>query len=294
MLIDWQRTSVRLLWGGRFTWPAGREIEPSWHRWVVDHNLWMVFQGTGRMWMRDRVAPLQRGTCLWLRPGWEFKVRQDPDNPLGMYSVHFHLINPDGVPLPTDMPLPPERLANVDVEFGLAIMGRIASAVQLFTYPTAEDLQIAQQLLTAWLMELDARNTPASRTKSPRPKLRHAKLLELAQRIDNDPANVPSIDELAREHGCTPSHFCRAFKAVANASPQEFIILRRLRRACQLLVGSDLSIAEIAQQAGYRDVYFFSRQFKKFLHQTPTAYRASGTGVDPLLARLARSNPVGR
>jgi iron complex transport system substrate-binding protein len=39
------------------------------------------------------------------------------------------------------------------------------------------------------------------------------------------------------------------------------------------LAPRDLSIGEVADQLGYRDVYFFSRQFKKYAGCAPGKYR---------------------
>jgi len=51
------------------------------------------------------------------------------------------------------------------------------------------------------------------------------------------------------------------------------IIPYAMNKARQLLRQSDLSIGQIAEATGYRDVYFFSRQFKFKTGQTPTKYR---------------------
>ena len=46
-----------------------------------------------------------------------------------------------------------------------------------------------------------------------------------------------------------------------------------MRRARMLLTESGNSIGWIADRLGYRDVYFFSRQFKRFHGKSPTAFR---------------------
>ena len=46
-----------------------------------------------------------------------------------------------------------------------------------------------------------------------------------------------------------------------------------MERARLLLAESSLSVGMIAEALGFRDVFFFSRQFRQRTGLTPTAYR---------------------
>jgi AraC-like DNA-binding protein len=70
-------------------------------------------------------------------------------------------------------------------------------------------------------------------------------------------------------------HFSRVFAKVTGRRPQEWIIEARLARARQLLAETGLTVSQIAEALGFRDVFFFSRQFTQRTGQTPTAYRAA-------------------
>ena len=47
----------------------------------------------------------------------------------------------------------------------------------------------------------------------------------------------------------------------------------RIEKSCELLAGSDMRIAEIAQAVGYEDIKFFNRLFKRTLGMPPREYR---------------------
>lgn len=47
----------------------------------------------------------------------------------------------------------------------------------------------------------------------------------------------------------------------------------RVRKACELLRSTRLSVQEIAEQVGYQDVTYFIRMFKKHEQVTPLKYR---------------------
>ena len=44
--------------------------------------------------------------------------------------------------------------------------------------------------------------------------------------------------------------------------------------AKELLRGTSLSVGEVAERAGYGDIFLFSRQFKRCAGLTPSAYRS--------------------
>ena len=82
-----------------------------------------------------------------------------------------------------------------------------------------------------------------------------------------------SIEALAAEAGLTPSHFCRVFKRATGLSPHQYVIKARLERAQQMLGGSDLSIAQVADSLGFASQSHFTRAFRTFTGQTPSAWR---------------------
>jgi AraC family transcriptional regulator of arabinose operon len=80
-------------------------------------------------------------------------------------------------------------------------------------------------------------------------------------------------DKLAAEAGLSPRTFRRRFTAVLGISPQSYAIACRIGHAKQMLGGTELPIKTIAQQLGYKDVFFFSRQFRQSTGISPAAYR---------------------
>lgn len=65
------------------------------------------------------------------------------------------------------------------------------------------------------------------------------------------------------------------FRRITGLPPMKFVIRQRVQRACTLLEESRMTIEQIAETAGYRDVFFFSRQFRQVQGTPPGAYRKS-------------------
>lgn len=82
------------------------------------------------------------------------------------------------------------------------------------------------------------------------------------------------IQDVADMFGFNYSYLCKQFKAVKKISPNEYMIVKRMERAKELLCKCrEVSIKEIAELVGYTDQYYFSRIFKLYEKCTPSEYR---------------------
>ncbi len=99
-------------------------------------------------------------------------------------------------------------------------------------------------------------------------------------RLETDGLYSSTPGTLARSCGFSPGHFSRIFRQQFGCTPQRYLLQRRIDHARHLLQESDLAVRQIAQSLGYRDVYFFSRQFKALVGQPPAAFRRAARGPD--------------
>ena len=65
----------------------------------------------------------------------------------------------------------------------------------------------------------------------------------------------------------------RLFKEATGIGFKEYIINKRVQRACQLLSSSHMSVAEIAAACGFDDADYFTIVFKRKFGMPPTKYR---------------------
>lgn len=85
------------------------------------------------------------------------------------------------------------------------------------------------------------------------------------------PLNVPELADLA---GVSVSHFFRVFKKATGMTPIQCLKRERINHAKRKLIETADSIAAIAEQTGYSDQFYFSRDFKRMTRMTPSKYRA--------------------
>jgi AraC-like DNA-binding protein len=81
------------------------------------------------------------------------------------------------------------------------------------------------------------------------------------------------FEHMAREAGMSVRSFRRRFSAAMGMSPRAYAIGCRIAHAREMLGATELPIKSIAEQLGYSDVFFFSRQFTRFAGISPAAYR---------------------
>lgn len=67
-------------------------------------------------------------------------------------------------------------------------------------------------------------------------------------------------------------HFARMFREQTGLSPMEYLRMRRIERARQLLHADGQRIGQIASELGFYDQSHFVRWFRRSLGCTPSAY----------------------
>lgn len=62
-------------------------------------------------------------------------------------------------------------------------------------------------------------------------------------------------------------------RALTGQNISSFIRTIRLKKAAQLMLQSNMTIAQIAYEVGFNDLKYFRESFKEFFNATPTEYK---------------------
>ena len=119
------------------------------------------------------------------------------------------------------------------------------------------------------------------------------RIVEAALAIDTHPDRPNTLESLARGAGLSPTHFLRQFARVVGATPHQYLIRARLRRAAALLAERDRAVTEIALDAGFADLSNFVRSFHRAAGISPRKFRQAAGGVGNFLQETAGATPLG-
>lgn len=100
-------------------------------------------------------------------------------------------------------------------------------------------------------------------------------LAPVMRRLEDLDAPDPDYAALARDMSMATSTLRRRFRAATGVTPHHYRLLRKTAAARALLGDTDTPIKQIADQLGYQDIYYFTRQFKKIVGVPPGVYRKS-------------------
>ncbi|MDD5200832.1 MAG: AraC family transcriptional regulator [Terrimicrobiaceae bacterium] len=121
-------------------------------------------------------------------------------------------------------------------------------------------------------------------------------LLAARRLIGSASARPLTLSDLASAAGMSAPYFCSSFKKAFGLPPVECLIQHRMHHAAHLLTNRNLTISEVAAQAGYDDLFHFSKMFKKRFGVSPREMRKRRAGFDlaPAATGAGRVRASGR
>jgi AraC-like DNA-binding protein len=103
--------------------------------------------------------------------------------------------------------------------------------------------------------------------------------------IDSQYQGVIDVDEIAGQACFSKFHFLRLFKQAYGMTPHQYVTLRRIGMAREML-RSNHSVIHTCRAVGFESVSSFNRLFKRHFRQAPSEFAASARKVQ---ARMASS-----
>jgi AraC family transcriptional regulator len=141
-----------------------------------------------------------------------------------------------------------------------------------FDAPTKLEMDSRASLIVLELLR--RHSTLAERTRRTRTGgLAPHHLKRVCDAMTHDLAQEMPLAKLAAMVGFSYHHFCHAFKASVGLAPHQWLVERRVERACDLLRSTRQSVTDIAAAVGYDDPNQLLRVFRARRGTTPAGYR---------------------
>ena len=119
-------------------------------------------------------------------------------------------------------------------------------------------------------VQVDAGRAPS---RSPVSAAALARATRTVRYMDEHAGDALSLTDLAAQAGLSPFHFLRTFEDLTGATPHQYVMRLRLRRAAARLLAEPAKILDVALDSGFGDVSNFNRAFRAEFGMSPRAYR---------------------
>ncbi|TXK73837.1 AraC family transcriptional regulator [Paenibacillus sp. N3.4] len=253
--------------------PAFAKItcEPGWKWAKRDHpmsnyDLFYVWSGEGEVQLDHSLYEVRSGSCFLFRPGNVTSATHNPQKPLVLTYIHFALsddADPQMLPIPY-------RIIGDKPAFEMLLAGYVRLRLSGAFGAEEEARLLLKQLMIHLLRE--ERPEEQEIRKSGGRQLSDT-IREIANYVRQHAAKTHTMEELAGRANLSPRYFSLKFKELIGQSVQSYLIRARIERAEHLLQYAGMSVTEVADALGYRDVFFFSRQFKQYTGKSPSAFK---------------------
>lgn len=241
--------------------------EPGW-KWakrekpMPNYDLFYVWSGEGEVLLNDRAYRVSKGSCFLFRPGDHTSATHDPQRPLVLTYIHFDVSQPV-----RSIPAPYRKLREtVDFEY---MLSRYVRLFLVKTYAAEEEAKLILKQMMIHLLREDLEE-PIERKASHRVT---EAIHEIANYVRQNPGAAHRVEDLAARAQLSPRYLSIKFKELIGVPIQSYMIRTRIERAEHLLHHAGMNVTEVAEALGYRDIFFFSRQFKRYTGKSPSEIR---------------------
>lgn len=266
--------ATRIHPGSALEWQCSEEWEILPRR--VNDSMWFWIErghGWGRVGLEGERQPfrIRSGDLVLIAQGEEHAIRQDRGVAMRLFAVHFHAQVFEGVNLLDLLGFPAHLPGTPPAPFG-EVSRRLAREWALKA--PGWRASMAAEILTLLLYVV---RHHGQNFRAPGAGQAHALLPRLLPAFEHLDRNLHDpglrVGDLARRLFLSEVQFRKLFRRVTGRSPVRFMQRRRIERACALLHGSELSVEQIAEACGFRDVPFFYRVFRQWAKSTPASFR---------------------
>lgn len=87
-----------------------------------------------------------------------------------------------------------------------------------------------------------------------------------------------TLEDISNNLYISKSHIERSFKKEYNQTPLAYCANQKITQVASMLVTTNYSLSQIAQQLGFSDVKYMSKSFKKIKGKTPMEYKRDKLG----------------
>ena len=251
--------------------------------WHEEMEIIYIKKGRGYVSLDLSSSPVQEGDIIFAAPGQLHGISQYPSVRMEYENILFDLSMLESknrdicttdffAPLKQSHALEKNIYTPDDKKYAKISywIDQADSICRTSPLPHAAQLAIKGYLFALFYELFSDWNIKAS-SKMPLPSLEKLKMI--LKYVENHFQERITIQDMASCCDYSQSHFMKYFKNAMGMSFIDYLNDYRLTMAAKLLLASDSTVLSVSQEAGFENLSYFNRCFKKKYGQTPSAYR---------------------
>lgn len=233
------------------------------------YTLHIIINGSGSIEFNNKTEILSSGYCFLIPPNETFIYKQNNNDPWEYVWFEF-----DGDAVPNLI-----KSTNFvkDYFFKITSFDNILKSILHYKSLYTKRKKDSDTLFsTAYLLDIFTVliNDTQRRIENVDLNKFQLKIIKIKRYIDdnyNDPdLNIATI---ASHFYFTQSYLTRLFKKYTKITPIQYLIKVRMEKASELLRQDNFSVQQIAESVGYKNQFYFSKEFKKYFGIMPSKYK---------------------
>ncbi len=262
------RLNPHLLYVGEFKKGTGGRVQEHSHEFC---EILFVYKGTGSISINGNIRKIKRGDIIIYNSNDVHFEESNNDEYIEMFFMAFDKLE---IPYLEKNCLLPENYSFVyeSGEYFDTFYNLFKQMIEEFKSEKEFYMEVLQSISRSMLMYiLRIINTKEAK---PMQLLPPNKNIENAVKyIENNFRQNITLDDVAQNCYVDKFYLAHQFTKYKGMSVGKYILNLRISEALRLLSQTELSINEISQMAGFYDVSYFCRVFKKAFLVTPMQYR---------------------
>lgn len=221
-------------------------------------RIYYIPEGEGTVILQGREFPLRKGHIYLIPAGLLYDYRCDEY----MEQLYFHV----NITMPNGM----------DLFYGCgeifekgAPFGRQEKAVKLYWSSHMEDSFRLRGMLWEELGDfIKMAGIQEEGMKC------YSEMVDQVFALARNPVSARNhVRSLAASLHVSESTLSKRFRGETGMTPGIYLEQLMIQKACRLLIHSDKTIAQIAEELEFSDQFYFAKFFKRLMHMPPSAYR---------------------
>lgn len=266
---DTIKLDTRCLFAGKLERGKGWEEKPHSHPFC---EIMLVLSGEGEITVADKTYPVKKGDVIVYNLGVAHSERATEDS--GVELAFFGITNFKVEGLPTDFLIDTHACPVLHTEaeeerFTLYFRSLVDEATADRPYSELMVKYWTRLILIGILRLADVCEATL---------VTNAAFTRIYEYLNKHFAEISCMEEICTALGVNKYYLSHVFKKYMGTPPMQYVTLRRIAHAKQLLRETDLSAAAVSEACGYHDRVLFFKAFRKIEGTTPGEFRRRARG----------------